>query len=51
MNHSTPKNFHPRKESLNFLKIFARLYSPAENNEFEARKMARALALAPEARC
>lgn len=44
MNHFTHQNNSPRKECLNFLRTFARLYSPETDNEHEARRMAHDIA-------
>lgn len=44
MQNFTPHLHAPRKESLQFIRTFARLYSPRENNELEARQLAYALA-------
>lgn len=44
MAHSTSANASPREERLNFLRAFARLYSPVTDNVAEARQLARTAA-------
>lgn len=44
MPHFTPHHRAPREECLNFIRAFARLYSPESDNEQEARLLAKAIA-------
>lgn len=41
MNHFTLKKSSAGENSLNFIRAFARFYSPEKDNEVEARQMAR----------
>ena len=49
-NYSTPHH-SPSEEGLNFIKTFARIYSPAKDNETEARTMSRWLSKSPTGKC
>jgi len=51
MVHSTSEKQSPRKECLEFLRHFARLYSPSQENEQEARKLAQALTFTSLPQC
>jgi len=51
MQNITPTLRSPRNESLQFIRAFARLYSPYKENEAEARRMAHALAYGTTANC
>lgn len=51
MAYFTPANASPREEHLNFLRAFARLYSPVTDNESEARALARMVARSTRQPC
>lgn len=43
--------YSPSEKGLNFLKMFARLYSPEKDNEAEARIMAKLLSKTSAGKC
>ena len=51
MDHSTPEPTHPSEQSLQFLRLFARLYNPNTCHEHDARLLACMAACPTQADC